>query len=162
MSNSNQKQLLMSLADYWRSTNGSWIYSKKSSFVLCFFSAAYLYRVCAVVLQFCCAVMLYQLLFFKTPTLFNGVNVYCAEFLTLMKFYRIGCQKKKSLKRYERTTPVYIITISFGDITYLGIEEFHCCRFKSFMQLNWHSKFIVACNLKSFFFNEKLYVKENT
>ena len=36
MSNSNQKQLLMSLANCWRSTNTSWLCSKKPTFFFCF------------------------------------------------------------------------------------------------------------------------------
>ena len=37
MSNSNQRQLLMLLADYWRSTNASWLCSKKPLFFLFFY-----------------------------------------------------------------------------------------------------------------------------
>ena len=64
MSNSNQRQLLMLLADYWRSTNASWLCSKKPLF----FSIFLLYICIGLVLQCCISFIL----FLKTSTLFTG------------------------------------------------------------------------------------------
>ena len=50
MSNSNQKQSLMLLADYWKSTNASWLCSKNPLF---FFSVFLLHICIGLVLQCC-------------------------------------------------------------------------------------------------------------
>ena len=50
MSNSKQKQSLMLLADYWKSTNASWLYSKNPLF---FFSVFQLHICIGLVLQCC-------------------------------------------------------------------------------------------------------------
>ena len=66
MSNSNQRQLLMLLADYWRSTNASWLCSKKPLF---FFFLFFLLHICIGLVLQCCISFI---LFLKTPTLFTG------------------------------------------------------------------------------------------
>ena len=58
MSNSNQKQLLMLLADYWRSTNASWLCSKKP-----LFSSVFLLHICIGLMLKCCI----NFYFFKNP-----------------------------------------------------------------------------------------------
>ena len=78
MSNSNQRELLMLLADYWRSTNASWLYSKKPLFFFVF-PAAYLYRACA-------HNNVLALYTFTNPDAVHWESQCIVEFFTLMKF----------------------------------------------------------------------------
>ena len=88
MSNSNQKQLLMSLADCWRSTNASWLCSKKPMF----FSVSAAYFVSGSI-----AAMLLSVLFLNPNTVHWGSLCICTEFFTLMKFLSYWMSKKKKI-----------------------------------------------------------------
>ena len=87
MSNSNQRELLMLLADYWRSTNASWLCSRKPlSFSV--FPVAYSYWACA----HSNVLALYT---FTNPDTVHWGSQSIVEFFILTKFLSLDVKKKK-------------------------------------------------------------------
>ena len=101
MSNSNQKQLLMSLAVCWRSTNASWLCSKKQTFLYVF---CYIFCI-----GLCCCITVF-VLFINPNTVHWRSLCICTEFSILMKFPSYWISKNIYIYIYNNQNECYSLT----------------------------------------------------